>query len=201
MFEKLIDLLTRFVVAHERLAASQEALLQNCACTAAPVTEEPAPTHAPDPAADPADPAGETSPSGWNPFMSELQSRYGADKLATMDALIAEKGLELKARATGAEKHQALLDWANTKKDELADALTEPEAPAAEPATEPVTEATPAVTIDDIRALAQKCMAAKIAPARVQDLLEQHGGSRRLPEVAEDKFGAVYTALKQELGE
>lgn len=42
MFEKLIDLLTRFVIAHERLAASQEALLQNCACTTTaepPVTE------------------------------------------------------------------------------------------------------------------------------------------------------------------
>ena len=43
MFEKLIDLLTRFVIAHERLAASQEALLQNCNCVVEPPTAEPEP--------------------------------------------------------------------------------------------------------------------------------------------------------------
>lgn len=40
MIEKLLALLERFVTAHERLAASQEALLQNCNCVT-PV-EEPA---------------------------------------------------------------------------------------------------------------------------------------------------------------
>ena len=206
MFEKLIALFERLVVAHERLAASQEALLQNCACTSTDLVDEikeavapstPAPIPAPA-----ADPAGETTPSGWNPFLAEIQGRYGTDKVATLDALIAEKGIELKARATGAEKHQALLDWANAKKDELAEALAEePSGPVVtpEPVAPAAEEAAPAVTTDDIRALAQKCMAAKIAPARVQDLLEQHGGSRRLPEVAADKFGAVFAALTKEL--
>lgn len=211
MFEKLIALFERFVVAHEKIAEAH-VLLVNAPCITTPgpitFTPEPGPiTFTPEPVkqeaqtpptADPAGPAGGTPASGWNPFLSDLQGRYGADKISILDGLLAEKGIEMKAKATGAEKHQALLDWANTKKDELADALAEPAA-ATEP--EPVAEAAPAVTIDDLRALAQRCMAAKIAPARVQDLLEQHGGSRRLPEVAEAKYAAVLAALKQELGE
>ena len=45
MFDTIIALFERLVVAHERLAASQEALLQNCACatTAEPPASEPEP--------------------------------------------------------------------------------------------------------------------------------------------------------------
>ena len=209
MIEKLLALLERFVTAHERLAASQEALLQNCACNAVaptePVPAAKAEAHAP---VEPEDPALVATAAGWNPFLEPVQGRYGKDKLATLDAELAYRGIAIKASATGAEKHQALLDWANAKKDELADEL-EPQ-PAAEPAAEPVTESEPEapgapveeVTRDMVRALAQKAMtgAGKLDAKAVQDLFDKCAGVRRLPDIPEDKLAAVYAELAKTVG-
>lgn len=205
MIEKLLALLERFVTAHERLAASQEALLQNCACNVAtPVDLAPAP----DPLV--AAPAEDTAPvataAGWNPFLEPVQGRYGKDKLATLDAELAARGITIKASATGAEKHQALLDWAIAKKDELADEL-EPSAPA-EPAADhqaaPEAPGAPAeeVTRDMVRALAQKAMtgAGKLDAKAVQDLFDKCAGVRRLPDIPEDKLAAVYAELSKVVG-
>lgn len=212
MIEKLLALLERFVVAHERLAASQEALLQNCNCVT--VTTDampagniiPAPTAAPAPAAKEEDSAPVAMAAIWNPFLEPLQGRYGKDKLAILDAEIATRGIELKASATGPEKHQALLDWSNSKKDELADALEAPAAPAAEPTPEPAAPAAePAeeVTVEMVRAMAQKAMTGKgkLDAKAVQDLFEKHAGVRRLPEIPADKLAAVYAELQKVAGE
>lgn len=208
MIEKLLALLERFVTAHERLAASQEALLQNCGCNVATpanpvdmVAKAEAPTQQ-EPVAE--DTAPVATAAGWNPFLEPVQGRYGKDKLATLDAELAARGITLKASATGAEKHQALLDWANAKKDELADEL-EPQ-PAAEPAAEPTQEAPGApveeVTRDMVRALAQKAMtgAGKLDAKAVQDLFDKCAGVRRLPDIPEDKLAAVYAELAKTVG-
>ena len=205
MIEKLLALLERFVVAHERLAASQEALLQNCACSATiptePVPATKAEAHAP---VEPEDTAPVATAAGWNPFLEPVQGRYGKDKLATLDAELAARGVTLKASATGAEKHQALLDWANAKKDELADEL-DPH-PAAEPAAEPTQEAPGApveeVTRDMVRALAQTAMtgAGKLDAKAVQDLFDKCAGVRRLPDIPEGKLAAVYAELAKTVG-
>ena len=205
MFDKIIALFERLVTAHERLAASQEALLQNCACNATiptePVPATKAEAHAP---VEPEDTAPVATAAGWNPFLEPVQGRYGKDKLATLDAELAARGITLKASATGAEKHQALLNWANAKKDELADEL-EPQ-PAAEPAAEPTQEAPGApveeVTRDMVRALAQKAMtgAGKLDAKAVQDLFDKCAGVRRLPDIPEDKLAAVYAELAKTVG-
>ena len=213
MIEKLLALLERFVTAHERLAASQEALLQNCACNSTDRVGEikeavSGPVVTPAPETRVATPAEDTAPvataAGWNPFLEPIQGRYGKDKLATLDAELAARGITLKASATGAEKHQALLDWAIAKKDELADEL-EP-SPAAEPAAEPAPEAPGApaeeVTRDMVRALAQKAMtgAGKLDAKAVQDLFDKCAGVRRLPDIPEDKLAAVYAELAKTVG-
>ena len=217
MIEKLLALLERFVTAHERLAASQEALLQNCACNQTDLIDEikeavsgPVVTPAPETrVATPAeDTASVATAAGWNPFLEPVQGRYGKDKLNTLDAELAARGITLKSSATGAEKHQALLDWANAKKDELADEL-EPQ-PAAEPAAEPVTEPEPEapgapvepITRDMVRALAQKAMtgAGKLDAKAVQDLFDKCAGVRRLPDIPEDKLAAVYAELAKTVG-
>lgn len=202
MIEKLLALLERFVTAHERLAASQEALLQNCACNQTDLIDEikeavsgPVVTPAPEAhvAAPAEDPAPVATAAGWNPFLEPVQGRYGKDKLNTLDAEIAARGITLKASATGAEKHQALLDWAARG----ADAMPETATPVQEPAA-PV-EIPEEVTRDMVRALAQKAMSgtSKMDAKAIQDLFDKCAGVRRLPDIPEDKLTAVYTELSK----
>ena len=209
MIEKLLALLERFVTAHERLAASQEALLQNCACNQTDLIDEikeavSEPVVAPaaqEPATE--DPAPVVTAAGWNPFLEPVQGRYGKDKLNTLDAEIAARNIELKGSATGAEKHQALLDWAKEPSGLAPAKHTEP---AAEPAAEPTQEAPGApveeVTRDMVRALAQKAMtgAGKLDAKAVQDLFDKCAGVRRLPDIPEDKLAAVYAELAKTVG-
>ena len=208
MIEKLLALLERFVTAHERLAASQEALLQNCACNQTDLIDEikedvsgPVVTPAPEAhvAAPAEDPAPVATAAGWNPFLEPVQGRYGKDKLATLDAELAARGITIKASATGAEKHQALLDWAKDPKDPSDTAPAAHAGPAAEPA--PAAPAAPAeeVTRDMVRALAQKAMSgtSKMDAKAIQDLFDKCAGVRRLPDIPEDKLTAVYTELSK----
>ena len=211
MIEKLLALLERFVCAHERLAASQEALLQNCNC-ATPVEPQEFMSPAPvPPAAKEEDPAPTATAAGWNPYLEPIQGRYGKDKLAILDAELTTRGITLKASATSPEKHQALLDWAESKKDELANALEAPEAPAAAaapakpeaPAAAAPAEPAEEVTVELVRAMAQKAMTGKgkLDAKAVQDLFEKHAGVRRLPEIPEDKLAVVYAELQKVAGE
>ena len=208
MIEKLLALLERFVTAHERLAASQEAMLQNCACNQTDLIDEikedvsgPVVTPAPEAhvAAPAEDPAPVATAAGWNPFLEPVQGRYGKDKLATLDAELAARGITIKASATGAEKHQALLDWAKDPKDPSDTAPAAHAGPAAEPA--PAAPAAPAeeVTRDMVRALAQKAMSgtSKMDAKAIQDLFDKCAGVRRLPDIPEDKLTAVYTELSK----
>ena len=219
MIEKLLALLERFVTAHERLAASQEALLQNCACNQTDLIDGikeavsgPVVTPAPEAhvAAPAEDPAPVATAAGWNPFLEPVQGRYGKDKLATLDAELAARGITLKASATGAEKHQALLDFDSkaatdalpAAKQQPAQGLTTEERQVLTSAPEPAEEPAEEVTRDMVRALAQKAMtgAGKLDAKAVQDLFDKCAGVRRLPDIPEDKLAAVYAELAKTVG-
>ena len=133
----------------------------------------------------------------WSPFAADIQGRYGKDKVDIMDALLAERGLPVKG--TGAEKHQTLLDCALKAYEPLdSQHLTMTEAEAPENAANEVAEdaAPPAeVTVDDVRQLAQKAMAAKMAAPDIQVIFEKHGGYKRLPEIPAEKLARVFAAL------
>ena len=177
MFEKLITLFERLVIAHERLATSQEALLNNCAC---------ATTAAPEPQAPP---APETD---WNPFTSELMNKYVADKQAILDARLQENGIEVKANATGKEKHQALLDWANAKKDELAEVLAEPEA-----APEVVEPEVKDVSHDEMKA-AVKDFAVRCGKDKAKALIKEVGKAEKLADITDQALiNALYAAATE----
>lgn len=199
MIERLLTLFERLVVALETMAKAQEAITRvtdirivddappagdvepgGVVFTPAPATEAPQP---------PATVTGGT----WNPYIEKIQGRYGKDKLDHMDAELKHRGIELKASATGAEKHQALLDWAARVSGE------EPAAPAAPAPAAPAAESTQEqVTHDMIRAMAQKLMTGpkKLDAKAVQDLFEGAAGVRRLPEIPEDKLDTVYDAMQ-----
>lgn len=200
----LFELFERFVVAHEKQADAAMLMAQNrsggCVCkdknaeaalehaalaqqaaklTQSDGTECTAGQQQPGPEEE-----SKTLPD-WNPLTETIQGRYGKDKVQILDKALTLAGINLKASASGAEKHQALLDAAKPK--------TAEEAVEEQPAQE---EATSPATVDDVRALAQKAMSAGITAAVVQDIFEQTGGTRRLPEIPEEKIQAVYEALK-----
>ena len=170
MFDKIIALFERLVIAHERLAAIQEALLQNCACTdeireavSSPVVE-----------------------SDWNPFTSPIMNKYVADKQAVLDARLKEHGIEVKAGATGKEKHQALLDWAGTKTEA---------APVEEPATPEVVEAP--VSHEEMKA-AVKEYAVRCGKDKAKALILEVGGAEKLADITDQaKVNALYAAATE----
>ena len=151
-------------------------------------------------------PTSGTALPDWNPLAEPIQGRYGKDKITILDRCLAAAGVSVKASATGAEKHQALLDVAGAvAAEEAIDAPTTPaeDTPPPPPAkADKPAEKYPTPTGDDVRKLAQKALGAGVPAAEVQDVFEQHGGSRRLPEIPEDKVSAVYRALlaRVELG-
>ena len=185
MFDKIIALFERLVIAHERLAESQEALLQNCVCGSTDLVDEIKEAVS--------SPAVETD---WNPFTSALMNKYVADKQAVLDARLQEHGIEVKAGATGREKHQALLDWANAKKDELADALAE--AAQEEHVTPKVVEPEVKEVSHEEMKTAVKTYAAKHGREKAKALILEVGGAETLAEISDpDKVRALYLAAKE----
>lgn len=52
------------------------------------------------------------APIGWDPYNEPVQQRYKADKLAVLEAELDKYGVDWKKSWTGAQKHQAVLDYA-----------------------------------------------------------------------------------------
>lgn len=200
MFQELLELLARFVVAHEKQAEAAM-LMAHSGLEAAGVglgdlvpgrpdgTECTSTSHASGSEATTAQREVEGKNGvEWNPYTSPIQGRYGKDKIEILDAELKACGISIKASATGAEKHQALLDCDKDldldPKTQAEEKVEEPTSPAAQPAT-----------IDDVRALAQEAVKSGMAPAKVQDIFEEIGGSRRLPEIEEQHMPAIHAKL------
>lgn len=206
MFQELLELLARFVVAHEKqaeaamlMAAPQPTCAERYPVSTGVVhsgpevsdgTECTSTSHASGSEATTAQREVEGKNGvEWNPYTPPIQGRYGKDKIQILDRCLAAAGISIKASATGAEKHQALLDASAAKTDplyvgEAAPTAEEPTSPAAQPAT-----------IDDVRTLAQEAVKGGMTPAQVQDIFEEIGGSRRLPEIDEKHMPAIHAKL------
>lgn len=178
----LMELLERFVAAHEKqaeaamlMAQGQPAQLTRCG-----------------------EPDGEDKPlPDWNPYTEKVQGKYGKDKQEIMDALLKERGIEMKANATGAEKHQALLDHGNSD--------TPPAAPPVEqPPVDPKPEAPaePEITLEALKSAAglycaRRKVAGSEAPAGdCAALLQAHAGAGKTAEVPADKRKACLDAFE-----
>lgn len=180
MFDKIIALFERLVIAHERLAESQEAMLNGCMCNSTDLVDEIKEAVS--------TPVVETD---WNPFTSALMNKYVADKQAVLDARLQEHGIEVKAGATGKEKHQALLDWANAKKEELAEGLAEPATPeAVEPEVKEVSH-------DEMKA-AVKEYAVRHGKDKAKALIVEVGKAEKLADITDQALiNALYAAATE----
>lgn len=191
----LMELLERFVAAHEKqaeaamlMAQSQPAQLTRCGepdgteCTAGkPAGHMMAMQE------------GDSAP-GWNPMIEKIQGKYSKDKQGTLDSKLKEYGIELKASATGAEKHQALLDrcpQAETPTQELPPVDPKPETPAE-----------PEITLEALKSAAglycaRRKVAGSEAPAAdCAALLQAHAGVGKTAEVPADKRKACLDAFE-----
>ena len=153
-----MELLERFVAAHEKQADAAMLLAENgkheCGCKRADVPQVEHmseatvkdPYHADPsngvPMADLADaiasaandhvePAAPTA-AGWNPYTSPLQKVYRKPLAEVLDAELARLGIDPGDKLTGAQKHQLLLDHA-AKGSVPAAPVEAPAAPAAAP--------------------------------------------------------------------
>lgn len=191
----LMELLERFVTAQEKQA--EAAMLM----ASAPSYGERHPLGCSAPAQTPDEkPAFGNSPeiighftkapplTTWDPFTEKIQGRYGKDKIEVLDYELKARGISIKASATGAEKHQALLDCDK-------DLDLDPEAQAEEKTEESTPPAAQPATIDDVRTLAQEAVKGGMTPTQVQDIFEEIGGSRRLPEIEEQHMPAIHAKL------
>lgn len=156
-----MELLERFVAAHEKQADAAMLLAENskheCGCKRSDVsqvehegevavvwTKEPAPVDTTGvPMEDLADAIASTvvgqavpdmpTAAGWNPYTSPLQKVYRKPLAEVLDTELARLGIDPGDKLTGAQKHQLLLDHAT--KGSIAAAPAAPaEAPAAMPA-------------------------------------------------------------------
>lgn len=176
----LMELLERFVSAHEKQAEASMILAQGhkheCKCGStlqvehvgeATVvwTKEPEPTEAPTFNETP--PADTTeAPTGWNPYTSPVQKVYRAPLAAVLDAELKRLGLEPGDKMTGAQKHQLILDTVKgTTAAQVEDPATAvPTAPAA-----PV-EAVPAAPVAPVEATMPVSPTAPAAPVDYQQV-------------------------------
>lgn len=200
----LMELLERFVAAHEKqaeaamlMAQGQPAQLTRCGepdgteCTAGKPAGHMMAMQC-------GGTAHEDKPlPDWNPYTEKVQGKYGKDKQEIMDALLKERGIEMKANATGAEKHQALLDHGNSD--------TPPAAPPVEqPPVDPKPEAPaePEITLEALKSAAglycaRRKVAGSEAPAGdCAALLQAHAGVGKTAEVPADKRKACLDAFE-----
>lgn len=227
MFQELIELLTRYVIAHEKQA---EAAMLMATKSGGNLLPQPigdyAAEHEKVYGITPGLPDGTECTTckhvsgsdattateeearvlpDWNPMYEQIQGRYGKDKIQILDRSLAYAGITVKASATGAEKHQALLDAAKEDAASMPPLKNEGDStynPATEtPVEEPAADASakpednsPA-TIDDVRTLAQEAVKGGMTPTQVQDIFEEIGGSRRLPEIEEQHMPAIHAKL------
>ena len=214
----LMELLERFVIAHEKQAEASMIMAQNASnpvsvgfidygqsdgteCTAGQ-TPVPAPTP--------------PTTEDWNPYNSPIQKQYKGEKAQILDAELAKLGLQPGEKMTGAQKHQLLLNSAShaTVLEEVSPtAPAAPVAPAAPAApTAPAAPAAPTapvapvetITLDSIRAIFEP-LAAKgpKAQAEILRLMKEIGGVTRLTDpqdpskqlLPEDKVVPLYQAL------
>ena len=134
----LMDLIERYVIAHERLAASNEVLAQAAAAklinsmhdgtTAGPFqpgtsdgTECTAGGgerageglgYAPPPPAQEPPQTQTASTAGWDPYAGPVVRQYRAEKQAILKAELAKFGIDPGAKMTGAQMHELLLEKA-----------------------------------------------------------------------------------------
>lgn len=203
MFQELLELLKRFVAAQEMqaeaamlMAAPQPNYDRTTSTGQVPTgpevsdgTECAATSHASGSEATTAQREVEGKNGvEWSPYTSPIQGRYGKDKTEILDAELKARGISIKASATGAEKHQALLDCDK-------DLDLDPKTQAEEKVEEPTSLAAQPATIDDVRALAQAKVKDGMTPAQVQEIFKEIGGSIRLPEINEQHMPEIYAKL------
>lgn len=150
--------------------------------------------------------ANET-PAGWNPFAEKVMGRYDKAKTEILDIEIKNRGVKVKDKATGAEKHQALLDHMAKEmaSGELEGSTGQPETapPAADDfggddfGAEEAPKAkkyTQAEVRDALTAWRDKNHAGD--NAAVRDLLTKIAGTANFPAVKEEQYPAVMAALE-----
>lgn len=97
LFDKALEFFETGIEAHKAAIAGYQS---HGAVAAEPTPKAPAKTE---------EPTG-----GWNPLTEKVQGKYGKDKQDIMDAYIKEHGIKVSDKATGAEKHTAILDYMKT---------------------------------------------------------------------------------------
>lgn len=189
MFQELIELLKRYVIAHERLAQANEVIAQAAAakliresaspeccvedvvpgqpdgteCTAGqPMTQTP-PTTLPA-----QQPPAEEPATGWNPYTSPVMKQYKGEKQGILKAELAKFGIDPGAKMTGAQMHELLLDKAKQAQAAPAapvapDAPVAPAAPVAPMA--PAGPSAPVLTMPGVPAAPAAPVNAAPAPA------------------------------------
>ena len=212
----LMDLLERFVAAHEKLAEANAVVAQGYALQAANECSKAygagfgegvqaavakASIDTPVPPVDDAPPAtGESAPAvGWDPYTAPVMKVYKGEKQGILKAELALHGIDLGDKATGAQMHQTLLDL-RAKGQPAASAPTVPVAPEA-PTAHPI-------TVDMVRTalmgLMQKSDAARAEALR---LLKEVGGVTRLTDaqtgqqlISESALAPLYHAINEAAG-
>lgn len=216
MFEKLIALFERFVVAQEKCA---EMLEKHYAIGLGQAYGASAPKP---PVEIPAPPAPESTPGPqtaqevvkqadldeWNPYDADLQKAYRSDKQAILDAELAVLGID-GTGMTGAQKHEAILNH-NAARDEAEDSGPAfppeenpdfPEEPQAE-ADNPFDQPAPVLKSSEefksaLRSWADSQPDRKAAYKQITDTLTDRYGVSRVTDVPEDKVNEAYAAITE----
>lgn len=193
MFETIINLLTRFVEAHERLANAYETFLGEHSARMEEiktevVTEVPTQTVA-------------NITAKWNPLTEKVMAKYSAEKRAVLEALAGKLGIAFDPKLTGGQLHQLILDHAGPE-HEATTQMKSAEAPKAEenPFDAFPAEEKPAFvpTPDELKAAVKAWAVAHGGLEAAQNLMSEVSGgrARKLAEIeALEDAEAVRCAL------
>lgn len=140
-----------------------------------------------------------TTPSGdWNPRTSEVQGRYGADKLEALKAVATEMGVEFAKSWPGAKIHQAILDAADDKAETAMGGENDAEerVGGAEPEEESKTEAPPkGGGKEKLRTLLREA-AGEVGKDKVMETMKSVAGTAKVDELTKENGPKVVKAIE-----
>lgn len=208
MFQELIELFKRFVLAHEKIAEANAVIAQATATQFTDREVQPFVPTVDDHAKDRAEvygcaptSTGHTPPPAaaeWDPYTSPVMKQYKGDKGDILRRELAKFGLDVGTKMTGAQMHELLLEKASAVADTPAPSPVAVEPPQAVLPGVPVVPVAPAVpvapsiqsptstiTLDNIREIISVlCMKGDAARNEALRLLNEVGGVSRLTDAA-----------------
>jgi hypothetical protein len=201
MLENIVELMERFVVAHEKIAKA----IENCTnCNR--VDDQPVPKKGDNDATHLSEVftnAEEKIAEGNEHFLEQEKVRenvksYDQMDLVQLKEICADRGIEVPkgTRKTTLVKNLNAYDTGENVPEKKA--VTPPPLPEVDPFAEETTLPPPELTIKDVRYILQKLMAKK-GPNAVIRIIKKHASVEQVNEVPKEKYDAVFKTAQKEL--